>query len=48
MNIPASRYEVKGYVNGFCSISPNTSSHDDRASWDCAKGPTSASWVSGQ
>ena len=35
-----------GYVRGFCSVSPDTSSDADQASWDCAKGPTSASWVS--
>ncbi len=36
-----------GYVRGFCSISPETSSDAVQASWDCAKGPTSASWVTG-
>ena len=39
---------VKGYVMGFCSFSPGTSSDDDQATWDCAKGPESASWVNGQ
>jgi hypothetical protein len=36
---------IKGYVIGFCSVAPHTSSDDDRASWDCDKGPDSASWV---
>ena len=39
---------VQGYVTGFCSVSPGTSSDADQATWDCAKGPESASWVSGQ
>ena len=39
---------VQGYVKGFCSVSPGSSSDDDQASWDCARGPESASWVSGQ
>jgi hypothetical protein len=38
---------VKGYVNGFCSVTPGTSSDDDSASWDCNEGPSSASWVTG-
>ena len=37
---------VKGYVYGFCSVSPNISSDSDKAGWDCARGPESASWVS--
>jgi hypothetical protein len=36
---------VRGYVNGFCSVDPNTSSDSDHASFDCDKGPDSASWV---
>jgi hypothetical protein len=36
---------IKGYVIGFCSVAPHTSSDDYRASWDCDKGPDSASWV---
>ena len=36
---------VKGYVDGFCSVSPNTSSDSDKAMWDCARGPSSAGWV---
>jgi hypothetical protein len=36
-----------GYVRRFCSVSPKSSSDDDSASWDCNKGPSSASWVSG-
>lgn len=39
---------VQGYVIGFCSVNPGTSSDADQATWDCAKGPESASWVSGQ
>jgi hypothetical protein len=34
---------VRGYVTGFCSVSPGTSCDADQASWDCAVGPTSAS-----
>ena len=29
---------VKGYVYGFCSVSPGTSSDSDKASWDCSSG----------
>jgi hypothetical protein len=36
---------VQGYVNGFCSVSPHTSSDAESATWDCAVGPTSASWM---
>ena len=36
---------VRGYVTGFCKASPGTSSDADQASWDCDKGPDSASWV---
>jgi hypothetical protein len=36
---------VRGYVTGFCKASPETSSDADQASWDCDKGPDSASWV---
>jgi hypothetical protein len=36
---------VRGYVTGFCTASPGTSSDADQASWDCDKGPDSASWV---
>jgi hypothetical protein len=36
---------VKGYVTGFCSASHGTSSDADQATWDCAVGPSSASWV---
>jgi hypothetical protein len=36
---------VRGYVTGFCIASPGTSSDADQASWDCDKGPDSASWV---
>jgi hypothetical protein len=39
---------VKGYVMGFCSVSHGTSSDADQATWDCNKGPESASWVTGQ
>ena len=35
-----------GYVDGFCSIDPKASSDADQASFDCDKGPSSASWVS--
>lgn len=37
---------VRGYVNGFCNVSPNSGSDSDEASWDCTLGPNSASWVS--
>jgi hypothetical protein len=43
---PQSKEFSMGYVRGFCSVSPKSSSDADQASWDCAKGPTSASWVS--
>jgi hypothetical protein len=39
---------VRGYVNGFCSTAlPNGlgGSDADQASFDCAKGPDSASWL---
>ena len=36
---------VKGYVNGFCTIDPKASSDADQATFDCARGPDSASWV---
>jgi len=36
---------VRGYVTGFCTASRGTSSDADQASWDCDKGPDSASWV---
>ena len=28
---------VRGYVNGFCSVDPNTSSDSDHASFDCSQ-----------
>jgi hypothetical protein len=36
-----------GYVRGFCSVVGNehVGSDADQASWDCNKGPTSASWA---
>ena len=37
---------VRDYVTGFCKATPGTSSDADQASWDCDKGPDSASWVS--
>jgi|SRR5689334_13706911 hypothetical protein len=36
---------VRGYVTGFCKVSPGTSSDADQASWNCDKGPDSVSWV---
>jgi hypothetical protein len=39
---------VRGYVTGFCKANPGTSSDSDQASWDCDKGPDSASWVDGK
>jgi hypothetical protein len=36
---------VRGYVTGFCKASSGTSSDADQGSWDCDKGPDSASWV---
>jgi len=36
---------VRGYVTGFCTASPGTSSDADQDGWDCDKGPDSASWV---
>jgi len=33
---------VKGCVTGFCSVNPGTSSDADQATWDCARGPSSA------
>jgi len=35
-----------GYVDGFCSVGPKASSDADQATFDCLKGPDSASWVS--
>ena len=37
---------VEGYVKGFCSSSPGTSSDADEATFSCPEGPSSASWVS--
>jgi hypothetical protein len=36
---------VRGYVTGFCKASSGTSSDSDQATFDCARGPDSASWV---
>ena len=43
-----SKLFIQGYITGFCSVLPHTSSDDYRASWDCDKGPDSASWVEQQ
>lgn len=37
---------IAGYVDGFCSIAASHLSSDaDQATWDCARGSDSASWV---
>ena len=36
---------VKGYVTGFWSVNPSTSSDADQSNWDCTKGPDSAGWT---
>ena len=51
MNIAALSFSLESLLIlkatiGFCSMSPNTSSDDDSAMFDCRQGPSSASWVS--